>query len=67
MCIARCCSQTGMTNPLFHQIPRYTIFLKDGHPSVTKGMESSWLQTELIRRYDGELCASGASGQSPDF
>jgi hypothetical protein len=48
-------------------IPRYTIFLKDGHPAVTKGMESSWRQTELIRRYDGELCASGASGQSPDF
>jgi len=48
MCIARCCPQTGMTNPLFHQIPRYTVFLKDGHPAVPKGMESPSLQTELF-------------------
>src|SRR6266566_1435658 len=47
VCIAGCCSQTGMANPLFHQVSRYTIFLKDGHPAVTKGMESPSLQTEF--------------------
>ena len=39
--IARGCPQIGMTNPFFHQVSRYTIFLKDGHPAVTKGMESA--------------------------
>src|SRR6516225_5331538 len=30
--VAGCRPQTGMPNPLFHQIAGYTVFLKDGHP-----------------------------------
>ena len=29
MSVAGCCPQAGMPNPLFHQVARYAIFLKD--------------------------------------
>jgi hypothetical protein len=40
-------SQTGITAPLFHQIPKYTIFLEDKHSAVTKGMESPGVRPSL--------------------
>ena len=39
--VAGCCPQTGMPNPLFHQVSGDTLFLKNGHPAVTKSMEST--------------------------
>jgi hypothetical protein len=35
-----------MANPLFHQMPRDTLFLKNGNAAVTEGMQAAGLQGE---------------------
>jgi len=46
--VTGCCTQAGMPNPLFHQITRNTVFLKDGNSAVAEGVQPPTLQTELI-------------------